>query len=241
MILQRSSSSSLPFVRQMREVSRGGNPNSDPLAGYYTQDLHQGSHDALTGGAPTSSRSRRRRWLLLGGLALVVVLAVAIPVGVVKSRNSSSSKSISSSSSGSSSTRSGSSTSPAAPAASGAVGTFGLNGSCLRLDNGSEVTYVNPFGGQWRYDATNPTGPGGRAQEWSRQISPDEKVDWASDHMYGVNLGGWLVLEVRVLPSFQLPPLMSSSSLRPTTSPSSHQRSSRSGARSTRPSWTNGR
>lgn len=68
----------------------------------------------------------------------------------------------------------------------------GKEGSSVKLGNGTEVTYVNGFGGDWLWDDEDPWGKkegalgGGRAQEWSKRSGEDWV--WGVDRVRGVSL-----------------------------------------------------
>ncbi|TFK63908.1 glycoside hydrolase [Pluteus cervinus] len=79
------------------------------------------------------------------------------------------------------------------------VATSGTSGSVVVTEDGTKFTYINDFGGEWRYDPTNPFGPGGQPQNWSKSI--DDQWIWGRDVVRGVNLGGWLVTQPYAVPS----------------------------------------
>lgn len=114
-------------------------------------------------------------------MLVVVALAVAIPLAVLSLRSNDSSQSSSSSSD------------PSKPAASPIVpwdgSTSGVNGSTAWFGNGSVFTYVNEFGGDWKYDPKDTLGPGGKAQSWSKRIGGGDEWVWGEDVIRGVNLG----------------------------------------------------
>ncbi|RPD62162.1 glycoside hydrolase [Lentinus tigrinus ALCF2SS1-7] len=139
--------------------------------------------------------NRRRRlfiWLGVGAAAIVVVvLAVILPVyfTVIKKSSSSSGSGASGGGSG------GSSTNPESPTGA----TSGGDGSVITLSDGSSFTYSNKFGGFWVDDPTNPYNNSARPNSWTPALN--EPWDYSSDKIYGVNLGGWLVLEPFIVPA----------------------------------------
>ncbi|TKA50078.1 hypothetical protein B0A53_06463 [Rhodotorula sp. CCFEE 5036] len=72
----------------------------------------------------------------------------------------------------------------------------GSDGDFLQLQNGTTVTYRNPFGGTFDAD---PFSYEARAQRFTKPLS--EPWDWETDRIRGVNLGGWLSLEPFITPS----------------------------------------
>ena len=88
----------------------------------------------------------------------------------------------------------------------------GGDGSTLHLDDGTNMTYSNPFGGTWYWDPEDPFNNNAQAQSWTPPLNTSFK--WGTDRVFGsvsnlplqrsmltplhprsVNLGGWLVLE----------------------------------------------
>lgn len=142
---------------------------------------------------------RTKRLLLIGGAALLfLALVVAVPVGVTQSRKSSSTNALAAAPGQSESAKATSAeatptTAAAAPSASTKVAAVisGKGGSTVTLGNGSDVTYVNGFGGDWVWDETDPWGKkdgalgGGRAQEWSKRSGEDWV--WGVDQVRGVS------------------------------------------------------
>ncbi|KAJ7692238.1 glycoside hydrolase superfamily [Mycena rosella] len=155
-----------------------------------------------TGYGATASRKspRSRRLLGLGVLAgvIVVVLAVVLPVYflVIKKHNDNAAASSSSSGTGSSSGTSGGDNS----GGKGVVGAVtGGDGSTVTTANGDTFMYNNSFGGYWLADPQNPFASGARANSWTPPLN--ESWTWGVDRVYGVNLGGWFVLEPFIAPS----------------------------------------
>ena len=142
-------------------------------------------------------------WAAVGLAALaVVVVAVVVPVyfKVIKPNNNSAESSNSGGSSGGDPT--GTSPTGGNNPSSGAV-TSGGDGSIITKEDGTTFTYTNKFGGFWVSDPTNPFNNSARAQSWSPPLS--EPWKYGTDHMRGVNLGGWLVLEPFISPALYEP------------------------------------
>ncbi|KAJ6502722.1 glycoside hydrolase [Mycena vitilis] len=141
--------------------------------------------------------SKKRRWIGLGALAalIIIVLAVVLPVYflVVKKKNNNVAVA-SSQPSGSSSSGSGGS------GGKGIVGAVtGGDGSTVITANGDSFVYNNSFGGYWLADPENPFASGARANSWTPALN--ESWTWGVDHINGVNLGGWFVLEPFIAPA----------------------------------------
>ncbi|KAJ4481901.1 glycoside hydrolase family 5 protein [Lentinula aciculospora] len=68
------------------------------------------------------------------------------------------------------------------------------------MEDGTNFTYTNNFGGNWAADPIQPFIPGGKAQSWSPRVGSEEWT-WGEDVARGVNLGGWLVTEPFIVPS----------------------------------------
>lgn len=100
-----------------------------------------------------SRKSTLAKWLLALGALLVVIAAIAIPVGIVKSRDSSDSANkvnaaapaATSSTSANDGTEEGIPTA-ATPVANWQTAPYGGNGSVVFLQDGSNFTYLNSFG-----------------------------------------------------------------------------------------------
>ncbi|KAF7323391.1 Glycoside hydrolase family 5 protein [Mycena chlorophos] len=152
--------------------------------------------------AHTPQRSKRARVLLpllLAGL-VAVILAVVLPVYfvVVKKHNNNNDAAATSStgSSGGSTSSSGGGT--GSSPTSNTLAVSGGDGSVVVTTNGEGFVYNNSFGGFWYYDSANPL-IGGRANDWTPMLN--ETWTWGEDRVYGVNLGGWFVLEPFIAPA----------------------------------------
>ncbi|KAJ7777689.1 glycoside hydrolase family 5 protein [Mycena maculata] len=139
---------------------------------------------------PTRNSTKTRRWAGFGLLVTVlVVLAVVLPVYflVIKrhTSNAVASPSTTSSSSGSGADSTGGD-SGNATAVVGAV--TGGDGSTVITANGDRIA-----------DPTDPFLSGARPNSWTPALN--ESWTWGVDHVYGVNLGGWFVLEPFIAPA----------------------------------------
>ncbi|KAF7359593.1 Glycoside hydrolase family 5 protein [Mycena venus] len=132
------------------------------------------------------SSSKRRKMILLGLLALIVVAAaVVIPLYflVIKKHNDKNAAS-----------NNGTSAKTGGKAVVGAVS--GGDGSTVTTANGETFVYNNSFGGYWLADPANPFLTGAKPNSWTPALN--ETWTWGVDRIYGVNLGGWFVLEPSV-------------------------------------------
>ncbi|KDR69274.1 hypothetical protein GALMADRAFT_77525 [Galerina marginata CBS 339.88] len=75
----------------------------------------------------------------------------------------------------------------------------GGDGSVIKLDNGTEITYRNPFGGFWVQDPKDPFNNNARPNSWTPPLNTS--WTWGKDRVYGVNLGGLFVLEPFITPA----------------------------------------
>ncbi len=166
-------------------------------------------------GPDRAGTSKKRKWIWFGtGLALLIVLAVVIPVvytvvhkqqirsGI--SSSSSSNPTSTSTSSGGTGTNTGTGTGTqttttfnpidplTGPDPSNLSPQSGTSGSTVTTYvNGTKATftYTNNFGGSWAIDPLNPWNVSGQAQSWVPKIT--EEWVWGKDTIRGVNLGGW--------------------------------------------------
>ncbi|KAF8970877.1 glycoside hydrolase family 5 protein [Flammula alnicola] len=74
----------------------------------------------------------------------------------------------------------------------------GGNGSVIKLENGTEFTYKNPFGGFWVQDPGDPFNNNAQPNSWTPPLNAS--WTWGKDRVYGVNLGGLFVLEPFITP-----------------------------------------
>jgi len=150
---------------------------------------------------PAEKPKRRSLWLLalvaLAALA-VVIIAVIVPVyfKVIKPKNNTT---VASSGGGASSTVSPgpTTTSPSKPTSTGGVS--GGDGSTIRTANGTTFTYNNKFGGIWYADPNDPYNNNAYPNSWTPPLN--KSWDFNTDRIYGVNLGGWFVLEPFISPA----------------------------------------
>ncbi|KAI5120169.1 hypothetical protein M0805_008436 [Coniferiporia weirii] len=168
------------------------------LGGGSRAELNEKSESGLGTRAAGGSGKRRRPLLLAGCAALILIAAaIAVPVGVVFGTKKSSNDSASSSSGASnpSSPTGGGSNNPPT---SNAI-TSGGDGSTVTTEDGTTFTYVNKFGGFWVDDPEDPFNDNAQPNSWTPPLNTS--WTWGVDRVYGVNLGGWFVLEPFITPS----------------------------------------
>ncbi|TDL22966.1 glycoside hydrolase [Rickenella mellea] len=74
----------------------------------------------------------------------------------------------------------------------------GGDGSLVTTSDGSTFTYVNKFGGFWYDDPKDPFNDNAQPNSWTPPLNTT--WDWSKDKVYGVNLGGWFVIEPFITP-----------------------------------------
>ncbi|KAF8641449.1 hypothetical protein AX16_009962 [Volvariella volvacea WC 439] len=147
-----------------------------------------------------AKKSRRLLWLGVAALLLVVVvLVVVLPVyfRVVRPRQNSD-NSTAAPSTPEDETPGDETPGAEEPNTPERVVTGG-DGSIVTTEDGTEFTYTNPFGGYWYHDPNDPFNNGARANSWSPPLNQTWR--WGRDRVYGVNLGGWFVLEPFISPA----------------------------------------
>ncbi|OCF39284.1 glucan 1,3-beta-glucosidase [Kwoniella heveanensis CBS 569] len=158
-------------------------------------------------GAETSPKKKNRKLLygcLCVGLLALIALGVGLGVGLTRKNktNGGSPGSESGNSGEDNKSASGSGTATASgtatSAAPSATPTSGTQGSLITLEDGSTMTYDNPFGGEWHWDEANPFNSTARPNSWTPRLN--EAWDYTKNRIYGVNTGGWLVTEPFIVP-----------------------------------------
>ncbi|KAF9525007.1 glycoside hydrolase superfamily [Crepidotus variabilis] len=148
---------------------------------------------------PPTKGKRRPLFLALVALAVlaVIIIAIIVPVyfTVIKPKNRNTSAAAASSG-GSTPGSSPTGTSPK-PGTKNAI--MGGDGSTVLATNGSTFTYNNQFGGIWYADPNDPYNNNAYPNSWT----PPLNTSWnfGTNRIYGVNLGGWFVLEPFISPA----------------------------------------
>ncbi|KAI0727191.1 glycoside hydrolase superfamily [Fomitopsis betulina] len=157
---------------------------TSPTAPY--ANLNEKRRDPTALYASPRQRSRRRIFLIIGGVSLIIIVVVVVVAVTLATRTSGSSQGGGKSGSGST----GGKTTAAIT---------GGDGSTVTMDDGSTFTYSNKFGGYWYFDPQNPLTNYARAQSWTPAMN--ETFEYGTDNIRGVNLGGWLVPEPFIAPA----------------------------------------
>ncbi|KDQ56457.1 glycoside hydrolase family 5 protein [Jaapia argillacea MUCL 33604] len=130
-------------------------------------------------------------WVAAAALLAVVVVAVVVPVVLTVGKH----KGGSTPGAGSGPVGSGQGN-PQSPTGQ----TSGGNGSIVITEDGSTFTYINPFGGFWVQDPADPFNNNARPNSWTAPLNTT--WDFGTTRIYGVNLGGWFVMEPFITPAY---------------------------------------
>ncbi|KAG8955546.1 hypothetical protein FRC03_011098 [Tulasnella sp. 419] len=157
-----------------------------------------------------SPKSRtKRRGIVIGSIILIAILVVAAVLApvywfVIRPNSSKSS----SNTGGSSTGGGGGHTDDKGSGGDGGNTTedpkthtviSGGDGSKIKLENGTEFTYNNKFGGFWYFDPSDPFKSAAKAQSYTPGLN--ETWDYNTNRIFGVNLGGWLNTEPFISPA----------------------------------------
>ncbi|KAJ6533670.1 glycoside hydrolase superfamily [Mycena capillaripes] len=132
-----------------------------------------------TPSSDASSKKKKKRWIGLGVIAAVIVVMV-LPVYFLVVKKHKHQR-----------------TTEAAASTTGPV--TGGDGSTVVMDGGVTFVYRNSFGGYWLSDPADPFANGARANSWTPALN--ESWTWGTDRIFGVNLGGWFILEPFISPA----------------------------------------
>ncbi|KAJ7215034.1 glycoside hydrolase family 5 protein [Mycena pura] len=180
-------------------------PSTPPVRAAHSAAYGDAGYTASTGayvpGRASAQERKKRRLIGLGALAALIVVAAAVVIPVyffVIKKHNDGSKSTSSNVSaggggggGSGNSNTGG-TGPARAISGG-------NGSTVFTTSGQSFVYNNSFGGFWVDDATDPFLNGAQPNSWTPPLN--QSWNWGTDRIYGVNLGGWFVLEPFIAPA----------------------------------------
>lgn len=144
----------------------------DPQASATTNALFDTFSEEKRSAYPSSRPKSRRTILLFGALAAVIVLlAIALPVYFVFVKSKSNSSGTSSPS-----------TSSVSGGGSIAV-VSGGNGSIITTENGTTFTYLNPFGGTWYWDPDDPFNNNAQSNSWTPPLN--QTFNFGTDKIFG--------------------------------------------------------
>ncbi|KAF8270225.1 glycoside hydrolase superfamily [Lactarius quietus] len=132
-------------------------------------------------------------WAVAIAALVAIILAVILPVYFLVIHKNNGSSGPSGNGNGSGSGNGNGKNPPSSPSA-----TSGGNGSTVYSGNTSFI-YLNPFGGYWVYDPQDPFNDSAAPNSWTPPLNTS--WNWATDRVFGVNLGGLFVLEPFISPS----------------------------------------
>ncbi|PPQ78311.1 hypothetical protein CVT25_011682 [Psilocybe cyanescens] len=203
-----------PFLSQNgAESPRDSYAAQSSVAGSQTllpTKVERDGDDNLESASPVDrypSPKRISRLVIFGVLIvlIIIVLAVVLPVyfTVIKPRNDNSSSAAvvnPSSSSGHGQPTATSTSDNVKPSRSATTEAItGGDGSTIKANDGSTFTYNNNFGGIWYSDPSDPFKDYAYPNSWTPPLN--QIWDYGKDRIFGVNLGGWLVLEPFISPA----------------------------------------
>ncbi|KAJ7054682.1 glycoside hydrolase family 5 protein [Mycena amicta] len=167
-----------------------------PQAGYSSG--YNGADSPYVPGRPSSDQRKKRRLIGLGAVVAIIVVAAAVVIPVyflvIKKHNDNNPVAAASTSA----TKTGSGGDSAGNTNTIAAVT-GTDGSTVVTVNGSSFVYKNQFGGFWVDDPTDPFLNSAAPNSWTPPLN--HSWTWGTDKIYGVNLGGWFVLEPFIAPA----------------------------------------
>ncbi|KAI9465211.1 glycoside hydrolase family 5 protein [Lactarius psammicola] len=135
-------------------------------------------------------------WAIALAAFVAIILSVILPVYFVVIRKNNGNLSTNNNDNGTTTGSGNGNGNNPPPSTSGA--TSGGDGSTIVSGNTS-FTYSNSFGGFWVYDPQDPFNDGARPNSWTPPLNTT--WNWATDRVYGVNLGGLFVLEPFISPA----------------------------------------
>ena len=141
--------------------------------------------------------NKSKRKMIIGAIATgVIVVAIAIVLALyftVIKKNGNTSSATGSSDGGSDDNNNGNSTTP-----SNNIVKSGGDGSTITLEDGTEMTYSNKFGGTWYWDSNDPFNNNAQAQSWTPPLNQSFK--WGQDRVFGSAPQSSLQNSVLILP-----------------------------------------
>ncbi|KLO13412.1 glycoside hydrolase [Schizopora paradoxa] len=204
--LAKAAGTPLPISDSQSDFNRRASAvPSEPLgsnAAFFEKPEAEGN--TLEGGPTRSSNGGKKRMLLLGVVAAVIVVGLGVGLGVGLTVGKNNGNKSSNGGSGGSSGNGGSGNGGSGNGNGGNGGnsnlaTTGGNGSTITTENGTTFTYVNNYGGYWIDDSNDPFNDGAQCNSWTPPLN--QTWDWSKNKINGVNLGGWFVLEPFIVPS----------------------------------------
>ncbi|KAG9318334.1 glycoside hydrolase family 5 protein [Chiua virens] len=137
-----------------------------------------------------SPKSRKRAFLIYGSIIAAIIIAVAIAIPVYLSLKPKANNA----------TSAPATTSGGGTSGTGNVATVtGGNGSTVTTENGTTFTYLNEFGGTWYWDPNDPFNNDAQCNSWTPPLN--QTFNFGTNKIFGVNLGGWLTTEPHSSPA----------------------------------------
>ena len=133
--------------------------------------------------APPNNKSKRK--IIIGAIAIgVIAVAIAIVLALyftVIKKNGKTSSATGGSDGGGGDNNNHDNNTTTTPTSN--IVKSGGDGSTITLDDGSQMTYSNKFGGTWYWDPENPFNNNAQAQSWTPPLNQSFK--WGQDRIFG--------------------------------------------------------
>lgn len=154
---------------------------TSPTAPY--ANLNEKRRDPTALYASPRQRSRRRIFLIIGGVSLIIIIVVVVVAVTLATRKHASSTSSDVASGTSGSSQGGGKSGSGSTGGKTTAAITGGDGSTVTMDDGSTFTYSNKFGGYWYFDPQNPLTNYARAQSWTPAMN--ETFEYGTDNIRG--------------------------------------------------------
>jgi len=129
-----------------------------------------------------ASPKKSKRKIIIGTVAIgVIVVAIAVVIALyftVIKKDGKTSSGVGGSDGGDDNNNNNTTTTPTSNLVKS-----GGDGSTVKLDDGTEMTYSNKFGGTWYWDSGDPFNNNAQAQSWSPPLNQSFK--WGEDRIFG--------------------------------------------------------
>ncbi|KAF9783864.1 glycoside hydrolase family 5 protein [Thelephora terrestris] len=186
-----------PTPRDSYLTTNSVTPSATPSAALLPDDGEKDLPDQGDSTAANRSQPLHKRpliWALAVAAVALIAVAVIVPVYfvVIKPKNNNVTGGNSNGTNGN-----GNPNSPTHQPPSNGI--TGGNGSTIITADGTQFTYINPFGGIWVSDPNDPFNNDAYCNSWTPPLNTSWV--WGQDKLYGVNLGGWFVLEPFITPT----------------------------------------
>ena len=129
--------------------------------------------------------SKSKRKIIIGAIAIgVILVAIAIVVALyftVIKKNGKTSSDLGGSDGGNNNNNNNNNGNNTTPSSN--LVKSGGDGSTITLDDGTQMTYSNKFGGTWYWDPNDPFNNNAQAQSWTPPLN--QSFNWGTDRIYG--------------------------------------------------------